>query len=357
MSISGVPGPTQPQLIEIPSSCVRIRDSAYDRRADIIQIVFSPNCQLAWIGEEAFSFCSSLISICIPASVSVLGFRCFGHCTALREVTFEPGSALSKIGPCSFSRCAALSTVALPPDAGFSVLSSGLFWGCSSLPSVWVPSSVDEIDSVCFHDCARLTEISFQSPCKVRRFGSESMAGMTSLRSFCVPASVEEIYPRCFVGANRLVQVTFEPNSHCRRVCEYAFASCNALTTICFPGSLEELERKVLKGSPAIRTLVFESPSKLRELDSLPVAELASLDIPDSVEKVNLDFTREKGRHLVVTFGIESRLVSVSFCEWRSGPPRARVFARYSERFLKRFRDKRELDPARYRTWATWHQH
>ena len=41
------------------------------------------------IGRHAFSACSKMTAIIIPASVSCIGAKAFADCAALAEVTFE----------------------------------------------------------------------------------------------------------------------------------------------------------------------------------------------------------------------------------------------------------------------------
>jgi hypothetical protein len=53
--------------------------------------------QLSKIETDAFKD-SGLIGIVIPASVQILGQRCFLMCQSLSSVQFESGSILSEIG-------------------------------------------------------------------------------------------------------------------------------------------------------------------------------------------------------------------------------------------------------------------
>jgi hypothetical protein len=43
-----------------------------------------------------------LIEIIVPASVEVLGERCFSECRSLSFVAFESGSKLREVGPRAF---------------------------------------------------------------------------------------------------------------------------------------------------------------------------------------------------------------------------------------------------------------
>jgi hypothetical protein len=53
---------------------------------------------LIHIGQYAFSSCSALKSICIPASIEILEEYCFSLCYALSQIVFESGSKLTQMG-------------------------------------------------------------------------------------------------------------------------------------------------------------------------------------------------------------------------------------------------------------------
>ena len=71
------------------------------------------------IGNSAFEQCASLISIDIPANVETIGTAVFWGCSSLATVTFENGSQLKTIGGGSsyygaFSYCTALTSIEIP---------------------------------------------------------------------------------------------------------------------------------------------------------------------------------------------------------------------------------------------------
>jgi hypothetical protein len=54
-------------------------------------VTFAPGSHLLEIGESAFASCTSLTSICIPASVRHIGDKCFAGCRSMRNFQFEDG--------------------------------------------------------------------------------------------------------------------------------------------------------------------------------------------------------------------------------------------------------------------------
>jgi hypothetical protein len=56
-----------------------------------VSITFESGSQLSELAPEAFSS-SGLTSIDLPASVTVIGERCFSDCNSLASITFDPAS-------------------------------------------------------------------------------------------------------------------------------------------------------------------------------------------------------------------------------------------------------------------------
>ena len=85
------------------------------------------------IGNSAFEQCASLISIDIPANVETIGTAVFKGCSSLATVTFENGSQLKTIGGGSyssgaFSDCTALTSIEIP--ASVETIEAAAFPSC-----------------------------------------------------------------------------------------------------------------------------------------------------------------------------------------------------------------------------------
>ena len=85
------------------------------------------------IGESAFKDCSSLTSVDIPASVETIEASAFKGCSSLTAVTFEKDSQLKAIGggyynTGAFSDCTALTSIEIP--ASVETIEASAFKGC-----------------------------------------------------------------------------------------------------------------------------------------------------------------------------------------------------------------------------------
>jgi hypothetical protein len=194
---------------------------------------------LRQIGRSAFSQCSTLKSICIPASIEILGDDCFGLCASLSQVTFESGSKLTQMGVNVFHRC-------------------------SSLTSMWIPANVESIPKQCFFFCISLVEVTFESGSKLTRIEDLAFAHCQSLRSFAVPAQVEVMACGVFSGCSSLRELMFEIPSHLKEL----DLPPSEFGSLCIPDSVEVVYMWTGTHGPQRRLLDFGEKSCLKEISS-----------------------------------------------------------------------------------------
>jgi hypothetical protein len=88
------------ELLGVPSSIERIRRGCSSPTVHFMTFDHASNLRI--IENGAFSYCRSLRSICIPASVLVLESEVFSGCEGLSSVTFEPRANLQRISSSAF---------------------------------------------------------------------------------------------------------------------------------------------------------------------------------------------------------------------------------------------------------------
>ena len=198
------------------------------------------------IGGEAFSWCSSLISVTIPSSVKSIGDYAFHQCTSLTSVTIP--SSVKSIGDCAFYGCISLTSVTIPD----SVTSIGdyAFCGCSSLTSVTIPDWVWRVGTAAFFECSSLTAIcvaegntAYTSEDGVLFSKDKTVlhsypAGKTE-SEYAIPGSVTSIDSYAFSGCTNLTSVTI-PDS-VTSIGYVAFSSCTSLTSVTIPDSVTSI--------------------------------------------------------------------------------------------------------------------
>ena len=107
------------------------------------------------IAGDAFSECSSLISVTIPNSVTSIGDNAFSRCSGLTSVTIP--NSVAHIGNSSFYNCYGLKTVIIPE--GVKSIGSNAFQACYDLQTLDLPSSLETISQYAFGTCSRLAII------------------------------------------------------------------------------------------------------------------------------------------------------------------------------------------------------
>ena len=126
-------------------------------------------------------------SVTIPASVTSIGNQAFYGCTGLTGITIP--NSVTYIGYGTFSGCTGLTSVTIPNSVTY--IGYGTFSGCTGLTSVTIPNNITFIVSGMFSGCTSLTSLTI--PVSVTSIGSQAFYGCTGLTSITIPASVTSI--------------------------------------------------------------------------------------------------------------------------------------------------------------------
>ena len=228
------------KTVVIPANVTTIGGSAFKNCSSLATVTFEKESQLKTIGGGysgsssyyygAFSGCSSLTSIEIPASVETIEAAAFKGCSSLTTVTFEQGSQLKTIGGDyykqfyygAFSDCP-ITTIEIP--ASVETIGSSAFSGCTSLTAIEIPASVTTIGTAAFKGCSSLTTVTFEKGSQLKTIGGgysgSSYYGAFSdcpITSIEIPASVTTIGTAAFKGCSSLTTVTFEKGSQLKTI-------------------------------------------------------------------------------------------------------------------------------------------
>ena len=141
------------------------------------------------IGDNAFSGCTGLTALTLPASLTAIGDNAFSGCTGLTALTLPASSALTTIGTGAFSGNTALTTVDLSnAPAGFTAVGDNTFSGCTGLTALTLPASLTAIGDNAFSGCTGLTTITL--PASVNAIGDSAFARNAGLAQvICNPVT------------------------------------------------------------------------------------------------------------------------------------------------------------------------
>ena len=165
--------------IEIPASVETIGAAAFRCCTSLATVTFESGSNLTTIEGGyysssyyygAFSDCSKLAAIEIPASVVTIEAAAFKNCTSLATVTFESGSKLTTIGGGYYSSYSYYY---------------GAFSDCSKLAVIEIPASVETIQDCAFSQCTALEKI---------EFGENSMLKTIGQRAFYECKIIHRVY-------------------------------------------------------------------------------------------------------------------------------------------------------------------
>eukprot|EP00980_Cylindrotheca_fusiformis_P012794 scaffold3136_cov102-Cylindrotheca_fusiformis.AAC.11 len=163
----------------------------------------------------------------------------FSGCRSLQKVIFSSFSP--KLGKGVFMcytglmHCSRLISVELPE--GLQVIEEELFYGCKSLRTVKIPSSVTEICERAFCYCSRLT--SFDLPHGLLKLGGRAFENCYSIKNVHLPSTASLIGPYAFANCFRLESISLPPSLE---TIEYSgFERCSSLSHIRIPPSIKRI--------------------------------------------------------------------------------------------------------------------
>jgi len=218
----------QAAVTEIGSASDTYTAGAFYGCTSLTSVTFAPDSQLTSIGREAFSYCTSLGGINIPAGVTSIGYEAFNNCTSLTGVTFASGSQLTSIGESAFNSCN-FTDIIIPSSV--TSIGGGAFSNCNNLTSITlpfvdsnislkVPASLktvtitggSSIPDYAFYEFTGITSVSI--PDSVTSIGNNAFYGCTGLNGITIPYSVTSIGNNAFYGCTGLISVVFATGSN-----------------------------------------------------------------------------------------------------------------------------------------------
>lgn len=266
------------------------------------------------IGGSAFSGCTRITEVNIPASVTNIGTNAFDGCDALETVNFA-GDTCS-IGSATFNNCSSLKSINLPSK--LTQIPEKAFYGCEELTEIEIPSTVTFIGSEAFGVCSSLTGVTI--PASVKTISMNAFIGCNSVKAFSV-ASGNTVYSSIggvlygpYEGSgdkaliqypNANTQTSYTVSSGTKVISNYAFGDNTYLTKITLPNGLEKIDDFAFYNCKKLANITI--PSTVTELGSQSFGRcpaLKSITIPANVETFESAFYMAGLESVVIANGV-----------------------------------------------------
>lgn len=223
--------------IVIPDSVKWIGYSAFYGCADLKKVTLSKN--LEGIDSEAFQNCKNmkLSERDLPKTLKIIYDNAFANCTSLENVTFP--DSLEYFGTSVFYNCQGLTEVNIPAGVktsgatgnyydmggpfadcvnlkkvtfgkGIKEIPQGLFYRCTGIESIEIPSTVTTFNYMAFARCTNLQKITINTGLKL--LDRQAFYKCEKLENLTLPSSVEEIRSNVFEDCKSLKWVIIPPS-------------------------------------------------------------------------------------------------------------------------------------------------
>lgn len=149
---------------------------------------------VAGIGDNAFTNCTTLTSLTIPASVITIGEAALAGCTGVTAFIVEEGNQSFTVEDGVLYDKEKTTLVACPAGKSGTVTIPGTvatieangFYNCSKLTSIELPSSLKRIKDAAFVGCSSLTTMNIPASMNRYSIGLGAFTGCTNMESFTV---------------------------------------------------------------------------------------------------------------------------------------------------------------------------
>ncbi len=268
--------------VNLPSKITEIPETAFYGCAALKTVSLPEG--VTSVGEYAFYDCAILDNIYLPSGLKTVGDYAFYGCIGLKKVAYggnegqwkqiqvgkengcltqaevaygskapepedpeDPGKGDADPASYEYETLSdgtvkikryrgTASKLSIPEEIGgekVSVIGENAFQGLENITSVYLPDSIEEMESGAFANCTGL--VSVKLPAKITKIAETAFYGCAALVSVNVPDGVREIEDYAFYGCTSLDNI-YLPAS-LKMVGDYAFYECSGLKKVSYGGS------------------------------------------------------------------------------------------------------------------------
>ena len=201
------------------------------------------------LGNSAFQQCVNLTLLSLPEALKSIGSSCFFGCTNLKLSDIALPSTLTELGDQAFLNCKALEEIIIP--AGITAIKDYTFNGCSNLKLATLPGTLTSIGEGAFYGCA-LTDLSI--PMNVSSIGPAAFSSC-KFPSVEIPEGITTIKNNTFNG-------------------------CTNLSSVVLPSTLKFIEQDAFRGTSALKSITIPYGVQSIGLMAFAYSGLTSVRLP-----------------------------------------------------------------------------
>ena len=291
--------------------------------SDLISVTLPKS--LTTLGDWTFSYCKNLNNISIPQGVTTIERRTFYECSGLQNVVLQEG--ITTIGQYAFENCSSLSSINIPKSVtsikwgafrscknldniilaeNLITIEENAFCNCSSLSSINIPQGVTSIGAFAFGNCSKLGN-SIVLPDSLTTLGNEAFKNCENLSNVILSKNLKSVEANTFYNCNSLTAI--EIPEGVTSIGDAAFYNCTTMSSVIFPNSLTSMGNSAFYNTGIkeislpdnltdIGKRVFSScsdlrnvklPSELKRINDSMFSDckrLNSIELPDSIAEI-----------------------------------------------------------------------
>lgn len=234
------------------------------------------------IGNYAFSYCSKLTSVAIPATVRTIEQYAFQHCTSLTELILPEG--VESIATHAFDTCSGATSISIPNSV--TTIGSYAFAHCSSLTSLVIPDGLTSIADYAFYECSALQSVVIPGHLVDFPNAMTIFSGCSSIKEISIPGnpnfSPRSVFNNSWGGS--ITNIVVAPG--CTSIPNSLFSGSGA-TTISLPDTVTYIGTNAFTNCKNLSSLVL--PEGLVEIayNAFYSCSLSSIVLPESLERLD----------------------------------------------------------------------
>ncbi len=232
-----------------------IDSQAFYGNALLKDFTFPSSIVDGFIGEKAFYDCDKLTNITIPGGKLYNGV--FANCDGLQKVTIS--SKVTQLGTDDtekagvFQNCKALQTVVLEKPKEKMAIGQSVFYGCTALTDIKIPSNYSKIGDKAFYGCTALYSASI--PASVTDMGVSAFENCTTLKKIGLPSALSHIPEAAFKRCYALETVTIPKGNKSAAIEKSAFENCSSLKSITLPANYIKIKEAAFKNCTLLQSV------------------------------------------------------------------------------------------------------